>query len=64
MKSKYLKSKETESWALPGSPISLDELKDGVKKAEKGPFYPIRESKKYWKNGGRKETPGKGFCII
>ena len=46
MKGKNLKSKETDNWALAGNPISLDEFKDGIKKAEKGPFYTIGESKK------------------
>ena len=46
MKIKIVKSKGTDSWALPGDPISLDEFKDGIKKAEKGPFYTIGESKK------------------
>ena len=46
MKTKIIKSKETESWALPGNPISPDEFKAGIKKAEKGPFYTIEESKK------------------
>lgn len=45
MKTKNIKSKETESWALPGNPISIDDFKDGIKKAEKGPFYTIEESK-------------------
>jgi len=46
MKTKHIKSKESESWSLPGNPISLDEFKSGIKKAEKGPFYTIAESKK------------------
>ena len=46
MKGKILKAKETDNWALAGNPISLDEFKDGIKKAEKGPFYTIGESKK------------------
>jgi len=45
MKTKNIKSKETESWALPGNPISIEEFKDGIKKAERGPFYTIEESK-------------------
>ncbi|MBN1416202.1 MAG: hypothetical protein JW973_13960 [Bacteroidales bacterium] len=46
MKAKNIKTKETESWALPGNPISLDEFKAGIKKAEEGPFYTVEESKK------------------
>jgi hypothetical protein len=46
MKTKAIKTKKTDSWALPGDPITLDEFKAGIKKAEKGPFYTIEESKK------------------
>ena len=46
MKIKNIKAKETDSWALPGNPLSLDEFKEGIKKAEEGPFYTIGESKK------------------
>jgi hypothetical protein len=46
MKAKYIKLKESESWALPGNPISLDEFKAGIKEAEKGPLYTVEESKK------------------
>lgn len=46
MKQKNIKTKETKSWALPGEPLSPEEFKEGIKKAEKGPFYTIRESKK------------------
>jgi predicted transcriptional regulator len=45
MKTKTIKTKETR-WALPGEPISLDEFKAGIKKAEDGPFYTVEESKK------------------
>jgi predicted transcriptional regulator len=45
MKIKTTKIKE-KSWALPGEPISPDEFKAGIKKAEKGPFFTIEESKK------------------
>ena len=38
--------KTKKSWALPGEPISIDEFKAGIKEAEKGPFYTIKESKK------------------
>jgi hypothetical protein len=46
MKGKILKSKEKDNWALPGNPISLDDFKDGIKKAEKELFYTIGESRK------------------
>jgi hypothetical protein len=46
MKTKNIKTKEADSWALPGNPLSLDEFKDGIKKAEEGPFYTVGESKK------------------
>lgn len=46
MKAKNTKSKETESWALPGNRISLAEFKESIKKAEKGPFYTLEKSKK------------------
>jgi hypothetical protein len=52
MKTKILKSKDKDKWALPGNPISQDEFKNGIQKAEKGPFYTVGESKK---------TPGKGI---
>ncbi len=53
MKTKTVKSKETDKWALPGNPLTLDEFKAGIKEAEKGPFYTIDESKKIikeWRN--------------
>ncbi|NEW83898.1 MAG: hypothetical protein GZ094_16240 [Mariniphaga sp.] len=46
MKTKTIKRKETGNWALPGEPLTLDEFKEGIKEAEKGPFYTIDESKK------------------
>lgn len=46
MKTKTKKSKETDKWSLAGEPISIDDLKSGIKEAEKGPFYTIEESKK------------------
>jgi predicted transcriptional regulator len=45
MRTKNIKAKETDSWALPGKSLSLDEFKAGIKKAEKGPFYTVEESK-------------------
>lgn len=56
MKTKNIKTKETESWALPGEPLSLDEFKDGIKKAEEGPFYTIRESKKMLEEWRKKRS--------
>jgi len=56
MKAKNIKSKETESWALPGNPISLEEFKDGIKKAEKGPFYTVLESKKILEEWRKKKN--------
>jgi len=46
MKTKAIKTKKADSWALPGDPITLEEFKAGIKEAEKGPFYTIEESKK------------------
>jgi len=46
MKTKDIKAKETDSWALPGKPLSLEEFKAGIKEAEEGPFYTVEESKK------------------
>jgi len=45
MKTKNIKTKDKASWALPGNPISLDEFKAGINKAEEGPFYTVSESK-------------------
>jgi hypothetical protein len=46
MKIKTTKTKENDSWALPGNPITLEKFKAAIKEAEKGPFYTIEESKK------------------
>lgn len=46
MKTKILKSRDKEKWALPGNPISQDEFKNGIQKAEKDPFYTVGESRK------------------
>ena len=46
MKTKTLKSRDKDKRALPGNPISWDEFKKGIQKAEKGPFYTVGESKK------------------
>jgi hypothetical protein len=46
MKTKTIKSKKTDSWVLPGDPITLDEFKAGIKEAEKGPFMTLEELKK------------------
>ena len=49
-------TKKTESWALPGEPLSLDGFKEGIKKAEEGPFYTIRESKKMLEEWRKKKS--------
>lgn len=46
MKSKTVNTKKTDSWVLPGEPISLDEFKAGIKEAEKDPFMTLDELKK------------------
>jgi hypothetical protein len=46
MKSKTVYTKKTDSWVLPGDPISLDEFKAGIKEAEKGSFMTLDELKK------------------
>lgn len=46
MKIKTIKSKKTESWALPGDPLTIAEFKAGIKEAEKGPFMSLDELKK------------------
>ena len=46
LKSKAIKCKEADNWALPGDPLTTDEFKKGIKEAEKGPFYTIEDSKK------------------
>jgi hypothetical protein len=56
MKTKNIKAKETDSWALPGNPLSLDEFKDGIKKAEEGPFYTVGESKKILEQWRKKRS--------
>ncbi len=38
--------KKSKSWALEGSPISIDEFKKDIAKAEKGPFYTPEQAKK------------------
>jgi len=37
---------DKKSWGLPGEPLTLEKFKEGIKKAEEGPFYTIEESKK------------------
>jgi hypothetical protein len=56
MKTENIKDKETDHWVLPGHPISLDEFKAGIKKAEEGPFYTIGESKKIIEGWRRKRN--------
>ena len=45
MKAK-VKHTTKKNWALPGEPLSQEEFENGIKDAEKGPFYTIEESKK------------------
>jgi hypothetical protein len=56
MKTKNIKPKETNTWALPGNPLSPDEFKDGIKKAEEGPFYTVSESKKMLEEWRKKRS--------
>jgi hypothetical protein len=56
MKAKNIKTKEKESWVLPGDPLTLDEFKAGIKKAEEGPFYTIEESKKILEEWRKKRS--------
>jgi hypothetical protein len=42
---KDIKSKEKDSWALPGNAISMEDFQEGIKKAERGRFYTVEESK-------------------
>jgi len=56
MKTKNIKSKEKDNWALPGNPIAQDEFKDGIKKAEEGPFYTVEESKKILEEWRKKKS--------
>jgi len=46
MKTKTLKIKKKDEWAIPGGQITVNEFKAGIKEAEKGPFFTIDESKK------------------
>lgn len=55
MKTKVTKIRE-KRWALPSEPISIHELKAGVKEAEKGPFYTIDQSKKILAGWRRKRN--------
>ena len=52
------KIKKVKSLALEGSAISIDEFKEGITKAEKGPFYNIEEGKKLL-SSWRKEKASK-----
>ena len=47
MKAVKIKAKDQKpkSWVLPGTTISYDEFRDGIKEAEKGPFQTVQESK-------------------
>jgi hypothetical protein len=41
-----IKNTTQKKWALPGEPLSLNEFKKGIEKAEKAPFCSVEESKK------------------
>jgi hypothetical protein len=41
-----IKKLTPKSWALSGDPISEDQLKEAIKKTERGQFYSVEESKK------------------
>jgi hypothetical protein len=56
MKLKNIKPKEKDNWALPGNPISHIEFKDGIKKAEEGPFYTLEESKNMLEEWRKKKS--------
>lgn len=43
---KITKTKIAKSLVMDGGPISIDELKKDIVKAEKGPFYTPEQSKK------------------
>lgn len=64
MKTKTIKNKETDNWALPGDPITAEDFKAGIKEAEKGPFYTIEESKKILKEWRSQKAPGKNSYEI
>ena len=40
--------RDPKNWILPGNILSQDELVDGIRKAEKGPFYTIQESMEHF----------------
>jgi hypothetical protein len=40
--------RDPKNWILPGNILSQDEFVDGIRKAEKGPFYTIQESMEHF----------------
>lgn len=44
-KLKTLTKNKSESWALPGEPLTSDTFVKSIKEVEKGSFYTIEESK-------------------
>jgi len=56
MRTKNIKAKETDSWALPGKSLSFKEFKSGIKNAEEGPFYTVEESKKMLEEWRKKRS--------
>jgi hypothetical protein len=53
-----IKKLTPKSWALSGDPISEDQLKEAIKKTERGQFYSVEESKKLIK-GWREQKHSK-----
>ena len=39
-----LESKSENKWLSPDSNLSYDEFKEGIKKAEEGPFHSVQQS--------------------
>ncbi|MFZ2340573.1 MAG: hypothetical protein WAW07_12735 [Bacteroidales bacterium] len=44
VKTKILKLKDKDQWALPWNPLSPDEFKNRIQKAKKSPFHTVREA--------------------
>lgn len=56
MKTKIIKLKDKDQWALPGNPLSPDEFKSGIQKAEKSPFHTVKEAKKLLEEWRKEEN--------
>lgn len=54
-KTKTISKSKIDSAALPGEPLSQEELWAIVKEAEKGPFFTIEESKQMFEEWRRKK---------